>query len=519
MKKKIILYSSTSVLVLAAIVILLNVISSYLFLRLDFSYGRIYSISKASKKILKALPDRLIIKAFFTKDLPQEFSANRRYIEDILSEYRAYSHGKISYSFIDPLSVRDAAQEANVAGIPPVRFTQIRRDKYEVKEAYMGILFIYGDKKEVLPLVRSVEGLEYDITNRIKRLLFPELKTIGLSSGQGETTSFERMSEMISERYRTLVIDLDKSTYVPEGLSALLVVGPKQKFSENSLLYVDQLLMKGIPVALFLDEFRTDLQSFFSAKIEHGLNEFLNYYGVKVLPGFVFDLQCEKISIRQTQGFFAIENIIAYPPYPLVSDLLRTNSITRDMDSVGLIFVSPLEIEKKEGFNYEILMRSSPKSWFSTKVRYINPYQQYFPAPSDKKGPFNLVAVITPDLSAKTKVTYKSFFSDRKGKLFKNILTQTSGPGRLLVIANSAFTSRETAFFMNILDWLSQDEDLISIRLKGASYRPLKVTSETLHTLVKYLSIFFIPALVILYGIFRWQVRKKMKKELKGIYT
>jgi gliding-associated putative ABC transporter substrate-binding component GldG len=518
MKKKFLLYSSTGVLIFAAIALMVNLISSYVYMRFDLTSGGAYSLSRASKKIMRELPDRVIIKAYFTKDLPQEFSVNRSYVEDLLSEYRTYSRGKVSYTLIDPLEKKDGAQEAQMAGIPPVQFTQIKRDKYEIKEAFMGLLFIYGDIKEIIPVVRSVEGLEYDITNRIKKLLNPGTKTIVMATGHGEVTDFGETDQLLAERYSKEIVDLDKSTSIPEGVSALLITGPRRKYPEEALLAVDQFIMKGVPVALLLDQFAANTQMFYASKIDNGFAAFLAHYGVSILPGFALDPQCERISIRRSQGFFAIENVVAYPFYPLVTDLGRTNAITRALETVGLIFVSPLEIKKKAGFDYETVMRSSRKSWLMGNTRFLNPYQQYAPAPADKKGPLDLAVIITPS-DKKGGTLYKSFFAGRKEKKFKNIVRETKNPGRLFIMGNSSFVAREQAFFLNLLDWLSQDEDLISIRSKGSAYRPLKPVSDAARVLVKYSSIFLVPVFVIAYGAWRWNKRKTMKREFRDKYA
>jgi ABC-type uncharacterized transport system involved in gliding motility auxiliary subunit len=75
--------------------------------------------------------------------------------------------------------------------------------------------------------------------------------------------------------------------------------------------------------------------------------------------------------------------------------------------------------------------------------------------------------------------------------------------------------SRSNAdFFLNLTDWLSQDESLIHIRTREITARPLTDTSESAKRVAKYANIFFPSVIVVLIGVVRWQIRRKQKPEL-----
>jgi len=491
MKKKLVFYSFTSVLILVVIIIFVNLISSYLFLRFDFSEGKIYSLSKASKKILARIPDRLIIKAYFTRDLPREYGLNRKYIEDLLSEYKIYSRGKIKFEFIDPALDKEALSEAKASGIIPVQFTQIEKDKYEVKEGYMGIVFLFGSKKEVIPVVKSTEGLEYDITDKIKKLISEKTKTIGFTTGHNENTEFGEMEQYIESQYNIKRLEKNAGKESFDQLTSLVIIGPKNKFEEKEISNIEEFLKSGKPVAFLIDKFNVNMQAFYAYKIETGLEKLLENYGIKILPGFVLDWQCQKIVIRTVQGFFTIQNIVGYPLYPVTTDISRTNPMVKDLESISFLYTSPIQIEEKKDFSYEVIIKSSKKSWYKENLYHLNPYIDYSPTKNDKIGQFNLGVIVKPNLQG----------------------------GRVVVIGNSNFVQREQEFFMNLIDYLMQDEDLISIRSKGASYRPLRQTSYGLRLIFKYISIFFMPAIIVCYGIIRWKIRNIVKANYKNIYA
>ncbi|HOV99085.1 MAG TPA: GldG family protein, partial [Bacteroidota bacterium] len=124
------------------ILVILNFISVRLFGRLDLTKSRLYTLSDASKNLVRNLDDKVTIKAYFTEDLPAPYNANRRQVLDILNEYKAYANGNIQFEFINPEGEK-AEQEAQQAGIPPVEVQVIKEDKFEVKRAYLGLVFLY----------------------------------------------------------------------------------------------------------------------------------------------------------------------------------------------------------------------------------------------------------------------------------------------------------------------------------------------------------------------------------------
>ena len=106
--------------VVAAILILLNIVSVRLFGRLDFTKNNLFTLSDASKNLVKGLDDRLTVKAYFTEDVPAPYNNIRRTVLDQLNEYKAYSKGNMQFEFIDP-SGEKGEQEAQQQGIQPVQ--------------------------------------------------------------------------------------------------------------------------------------------------------------------------------------------------------------------------------------------------------------------------------------------------------------------------------------------------------------------------------------------------------------
>jgi len=160
----------TNLVIFVAILILVNLVSLSIFTRIDLSKGKVYSLSKASKQVAKNLEDRLVIKAYFSKNLPGEYADARRYTEDLLAEYQAYSKGRLRFEFLDPSDEDGLKEEAGKNQIYPVQMRVVENDKLEIREVYLGLAFLFQDKTESIPLVQNTRGLEYDITKLIKKI-------------------------------------------------------------------------------------------------------------------------------------------------------------------------------------------------------------------------------------------------------------------------------------------------------------------------------------------------------------
>ncbi len=89
--------------IVLVILVLLNIISVRIFGRLDVTKNNVFSLSDASKELVRNLDDKVTVKAYFTEDLPAPYNNNRRAILlDQLNEYKAYARGNLQYEFIDP---------------------------------------------------------------------------------------------------------------------------------------------------------------------------------------------------------------------------------------------------------------------------------------------------------------------------------------------------------------------------------------------------------------------------------
>ena len=159
-------------------IVLINVAGITLFFRMDLTDNRIYSISKASQRVVSTLSEPLTIKVFFSKDLPAPHNNTERYLHDLLEEYSIHGNSYFNYRFYD-VSLDEGGvdsktdknlQAATNYGIYPVQIQNIEKDEVKFQKAYMGLVIIHGDMIEKIPTLTSTDGLEYKLTTSIQKL-------------------------------------------------------------------------------------------------------------------------------------------------------------------------------------------------------------------------------------------------------------------------------------------------------------------------------------------------------------
>ncbi|MBT8368000.1 MAG: GldG family protein [Deltaproteobacteria bacterium] len=160
------------------VITLVNVAGITLFYRMDLTANRIYSISKASRMVVKTLSEPLTVKVFFTRDLPAPYNNTERYLHDLLQEYAIYANQFFNYRFYDVSAeegeISDTTREnqklANDYGIHPIQIQVVEKDEVKFQRAYMGLIMIHGDLIERIPTITSSEGLEYQLTTTIQKM-------------------------------------------------------------------------------------------------------------------------------------------------------------------------------------------------------------------------------------------------------------------------------------------------------------------------------------------------------------
>ena len=465
--------------VILAIIFVLNNISYRLFFRFDLTEGNIYSLSPVSKKLVRNLNDNLIIKSYITQNLPAPYNFRAKYLDDMLSEYRIFSHGKVRYYRIHPKGT-EGQKEAVQAGIYPLAFNEIKSDEYGIKQGFIGLTLQYGDKREVIPVVNDISSIERDVTVRLRKLTGVQKKKIAVI---GNVTIPPKLAELVRDQYTFTKVDLSNED-IPSDCNSMVVIAPRKRFSATEISKIGDFIKQGHTAGFFLDRYIVNLQKFFVQQNDDNLDSLLNTFNISIKKGLVYDLQCQTVALQSRKGQMQMTNFIPYPFFPKVTHFDKNCPITKDLESVTFPFVSPV-------LGGTPVALSSKNSVLLDKIFLVSPLMK-FPVrdTSYQRGPLPVAATVISD----------------KGRIF------VCGTGNFLD-RNFANLTGYT-FFLNVCDWLLEDEDLIAIRSKAVIDRPLKHVGTATHILIKYINMFFPSVILIIFGLIRWRRRKRLTYEI-----
>jgi gliding-associated putative ABC transporter substrate-binding component GldG len=519
-----------------AILVLANFVASRKFGRLDLTEAQVFTISDASRKLVASLPDQLKATAFISADLPPQVRAIARYLRDILEEYSTASKGKMKWEVVDPRDDK-AKEEARRLKVQQARLSVFEKSKASVSESYLGVAFQYGGKIEAIPFVTDIATLEYQISSTVRRLV-GKRKKVGFATGHGEASPYQGLGaarEALKD-YDVTTVDLTEGkTPIPADLDVLVMVGPQQPLAERAKYELDQFLMKGKGLALFVDGMILEtprgqmapgqLPPRIARGNSIGLRDQLEHYGVRLNEDIVMDQQNARVVLPVSQEQRVITN---YPAFPVITNLSKASPITRELKALVAVFASSLTLtqearEGKAGVNATVLATCSPASWRQTGFFLFNPLQP--PQPTKELGPFNLGYTLQG--------RFKSFFAGKavpapgparppREKDPKPTGAGKSSPegARLVIFADSDLIKdqflgvfpQNLLVLQNTIDYLAEDESLIAIRAKGQTHRPLRQVEDSTVSLAKYGNIVGLPIAFIVVGIVRWRLRKSRRR-------
>jgi len=519
---------STNYIVLVLIILGILAVLNFFFLRhftrIDLTQDKRYTLTSSTREVLTNLDDIINIKLYFSKKLPPYLVNLKREVTDILDEYKAYSGGNFSIKSIDPTENPKLQQELRFIGIPQVQLNIVEKDQLQLTNVYFGIAIFYADKKEVIPFVNDTRNLEYDLTSSILKVTRTETKVVGIFTGKEHNLSedYQAAKQLLESQYKVEQVELTEGEPISADIDTLIIAGPHE-LKDVQKYEIDQFLMRGDKIVFLVDT--ADIKEGLKASsFKPGIDDLLEHYGIKVEQNMILDRSNAPAAFRS--GFMTFR--IPYPFWVKVisKGFSPDNPAVSNLESLVLPWTSSLKtLEGKiAGLTITELAKSTPYAWERKGFYILDPQQQFY-SPGIKTESYLLA------LSASGK--FKSFYTDKpvptaekeKDKEKTEIQKETikeSPDTQIIVIGNSRFLTNDVisqfrdnqVFFLNIIDWLTLGEELIGIRSRGATDRPLKETTEHIKTLIKYINMFGIPILLIMFGLICFYLRRRKKKRV-----
>ena len=472
-KRKSFLYSSNLfiIIILAlGILVLINYFFARHHHRFDFTESKIHSLSDQSVTVLKNLQNEIIIKCFF-----REGNFGRSSMENLLEIY-SYHSSKIKYEFIDP--------DKN-PGL--VKRYEIATDGTTILES--------GDKDS-----RITTTTEEDITNAVIKISREKKKIIYFLEGHGEESieeSGERGYSLAKDELEKLAYEVKKFTLAlqdnfPDDLALLIIPGPVKDLLPNELETIRNYIQKGGRVFFMVDP-----------ETAPGLTPFFLEFGFQLADDLIVDTVA-----RLLGGDYFMPVISEYESHD-ITDKFRYATFLPYARSVDKLEDTP------EGVSIDILAKSSPNSW---SERELDQREVSFNEEIDQQGPISIAAVATIEYKEEQKEETEDTEEkkEEEGEPEEETEMQAKPEGRLALFGDSDFVSNtyynlagNGNLFLNTVNWLTEEADLISIQPKTSSPRTIQL-SPSQGRLIFFFSLIILPLAILITGISVWLRRRAL---------
>lgn len=492
----------TTIALLFGILILVNVLSNQLFFRFDLTENNQYTLSKATKNILKELDDPVTISAYFSDNLPADIAKTKRDFQEMLVEYSNLSKGNVDYEFISPEDDTEK-QEALQNGIQPVMINVREKDQMKQVQAFMGAVIRMGEQQEIIPFIQPGTAMEYALSTGIKKLSVLEKPSIGLIQGHGEPGLSEmgQAFQSLSILYNVENVDLGTETSIADRFRAIALIAPKDSIPADHFAKLDDYLSRGGKILIANNAVDGDFSNAQGSAKTTGLETWLRGKGVEMENSFLIDAQCGTVTVQQQQGFFTMQTPVQFPYLPIITNFPE-HPITKGLEQVIMTFASPIRFVGDSTAQFTPIALSSSQAGIVRAPTFFDINKQWTAA-DFPMGNLVVGGILEGNLAGPT---------PSKIIVFGDGDFPVSGPQ-----GQSRGQSEDNISLMvNSIDWLSDDTGLIELRTKGVATRPINQEylgeeADGTRSLLKYLN-FGLPILLILiYGFFRSQQQRNKR--------
>jgi gliding-associated putative ABC transporter substrate-binding component GldG len=494
MKKSFALY----IFLITGITVLVNILANRFYFRIDLTEDSRYTLSDATRNILKNLDDPVTVTAYFSEGLPPDIDKTRRDFRELLSEYASRSGGKIVYEFVNPNKNDETEQVAYKNGISPVMINVREKDQSVQKKAFLGALLKYGEKTEVIPFIQPGSAMEYSISSAIRKMISDEKNLVGFIQGHGEptTTMFAQAMEALGVINKVEGVNFTDSTYLAR-YKTLVIAAPTDSFPAHHLAMLDDYLAGGGNLVVAINRVNGDLQRAMGMEVTTGLESWLEKKGIRISPDFIVDANCGSVSVVQQQGFFSITSQLSFPYLPIMS-VFADHPVTSGLEAVVMQFASPVTYTGDSTLQFTPLVMSSDKSGTQSAPLWFNIEKKW------GQNDFPLKKVVAGAL-LEGKIAGANH---ARMIIFGDGDFAVNGPSN----QGHQLSPDNVNLLVNSIDWLSDDTGLIGLRTRGITSRTLDPIEDGKKNFLKWFNLLLPVALIILYGFFRMQ-RNRLKRE------
>ena len=463
--------ATVMILLALGIVVFANALSMRHSTRWDLTENRRNTLSPQTVQLLRTLKTPVQAIAFFRTDTP-----GKRTAEDLLNQYAFYSGGKFSWRLEDTDKAPGLAREYGV-------------------ETYGTVVLKSGP--EARPKTEKVlDAEEEKLTNALVKVTRSGKRIVYVLKGHGEREVgnsdrggfSQAKDQMETANYEVKELVLAREAKVPDDAALVIVPGPRTDLFPQELEALDAYIARGGKVFFMATPFQAD-----------GLAKYLQKYGVTLDDDVVIELN-------------PLAQIFGVGPLVPIINQYDSHPITKDLAGVMTLFPLTRSVEAAKappkGISLQPLASTSRQSWGETD-KSVFQRGEAKQDPGEKAGPLPVALVATIESQPEAKGERKPESGEEK----------RPAKARIVVVGTADFASNQFLglaqvanrdFFLNVVSWLAEQEDMISIRPKDTRQNPIILTSAQAN-IVLWLPLAVLPGAVLVCGIMVVVRRRRLK--------
>jgi ABC-2 type transport system permease protein len=362
--------------ILIGSILLIWLIAIFLPFRIDLTEEKRYSLHPATIEILESLEQPIEVEILLTGKLPGGMRRLQRSIEETIRTFNSYSSKKITFYYEDPLGLPAEIKEDYIVGLaeyginPTNLFVTedggqksklifpgvvVRNEAYET-----GTLLLKGEKgmgpDQILN--QSIENLEFELIQAIKKLISKQQYAVGILIGKGEMEEDDGFGivESLVDNYEVYKIPMDQANKIEDldPFDVLIIAGPKQAYGEKEIYLIDQFLMREGKLIFLIDALTYNLEDAggsgtVAVPFDNNLDQLLFRYGIRINKDFIQDMNFGYHPVM-AGNFGDQEQLVPLPwPFYVAAGRMAPHSITKGLDQVMFRFVSSMDTVKADG--------------------------------------------------------------------------------------------------------------------------------------------------------------------------
>jgi ABC-type uncharacterized transport system involved in gliding motility auxiliary subunit len=557
------------------------------------------AIQKLNNKIsaLLNLKDKIKVKLFLSSSLKSvaplmglnQIPEYPKKLKESIEHLNSRSFGKLEYIYIDPSKEPEKEPLWKPYDLMQLQWPDLSNGKIPAGKGIIGLVMEYSKKVRKIPLLNVLRlpiiGTQYDLVDvdKLEDIVNNNLETLvninqdlGYLAGNGTLNissvspmmrqnpdAISTFSNLISKTYSLKPINL-KDQPIPDSLNCLVIARPTEKFSDYELYQIDQALMKGTNLALFIDAFKEinpNNQQRFTMRgpnfvpLDTGIEKLLSHYGIHIKKSYVLDENSHKQRLPRNMG--GGERPIYFAPIIKNKNINHDLGFIRNIKGLVAVKISPLELDEatisKNNLKAVKLFSSSEKSWEIRKNINLNPMFLSPPPSDEEKQRFPLAYLVEGEFpsyfagkpipekksedenkEAEDKKEKESQSPEKKTNVdmskieSRNKTISMGKPAKIFLMASSEMlkdnvldadgNSPNDMFILNTIDALNHRVDIAAMRSKVLNFNPLNDTGSLTKTFVKTFNIAGLPVLLVFLGLIVWLRRHSRKKHIQMMF-